>query len=363
MISLKNDKRLRIIFALLTVIVVILYTSIWFYVTSQLENRLKNLQYKTDNISFIFSDVQISGFPFYITAKFKDIKFNYNKNNKAASFAIDFISDTLEVKSNILFSTFSIKFPKESLIDIFSNKKIFKLKIIADDTHYFEVNEKSLTNIPLIIAYLKDQNIDLFKDIGLAKARYTSTNLRFIDAVTNKEIFNNSSNLELKISYKKDNISGLALKTNHNIEFIDNEFVGHKFKRLISHIDIATKVKPYDHILAFTAADFNIVELVVDNSSIKLKGTSEINKDKTTYTDMSLKLTNFQAFIKNMLEQGKLSQGKLDVLKECLKQTTGDEKADNIEIKIYNSKDNELRIGNIDSANFKSYIHRFIVSE
>lgn len=365
MIQLKRSKSLIIKLALaLLFLFVVSYSIAWFYLANKFEAQVKNLQYKTENILFSFSDAKISGFPFWITAKLKDIKFNYNKNLKASeSPSLDFLSDSLEVKTNILFNKIRLTLPKESLIKIFNNKNIIQIKIQNDNTHYLELKEKSFFNTNLILSYLKTKDTNLFKNISLKKAIYNSTNLKFINASKDKEIMSNSADLELSFSYKKDKVSGIALKSYYDIKFIESEFIGHKFKNFSSIIAIDTEVKPYGSILAFTAANFNMVKLKIDDSFIQLNGISKLNEDSSSNTDMVLKLHKLQDFIDNLSNQKIISQERIDIIKELVKQTTGnDTMIDNLEVKIYNTKENEIRIGQISSIDFKSYLHRFMAS-
>ncbi len=354
------------IITIFLLILTLCYVAAWFYAADHLKKIASNFQYKNENTNLSFDKIEVSGFPFALEAELSDIRFGYHLHNSLIHLGLDFISDSVKLKTNILFTKALIKFPEQSSIIITNDDKILKFKIKSDEEHYLQLTEKSMFNTYKALAYLYTSNNVFLENLNLERIEYKSKGLNFIDADTLKEILTTNSALDLKIGYKSDAINHFAFKTEHLINILDNKYVNHNFKQFSSKIDISTKLKSYGEILSILAADFNIVNFKLDDFSLTLNGHAKNNKndskDNSNSVDLNLKIVNLQKLITQLINENTLSPERTSILQHFMKAATGEEEVNDAEIKIYNSKDNSIRVGNLDFINAKAYLHQFLTS-
>ena len=345
----------------LTLFFISIYTAAWFYAAHHFKNIVKDFAYKDDNQEFSFKDMHIGGFPFELKANLTGIDFKYKVKNILLNVSLDLSADTLNLSSNFLANKIVVTFPENLSIAIHNNDQISKFDILSDKEHYLELHEKNLVNIHKIIYNLYNSKAITFDNFKLGEVFYKSKKLHFINKDSNQEIFNSASNIKLQIQHKSDEINGIYLKTNNSINITDSKFVGHNFKQLSSIIDVSTKVKPYGNILSILSANFNLMNLNIDNFFLKLTGKAKNNADGKPEVDLSLKIADFNNFINSLETQKLVSQEKIGILKDLMKHITGETEVNNTDIKIYSAKDESIRIGNIDTTTLSAYLHQFIM--
>ena len=337
------------------------YTAAWFYAAHHFKNIVKNFPYKEANQEFSFKDMHIGGFPFELKANLTGIDFKYKVKNILLNISLDLSADTLNLSSNFLANKIVITFPENLSISINNNDKVSKFDILSDKEHYLELHEKNLVNIHKIIYNLYKSKAITFDTFKLGGIYYKSKKLHFMNKDDNQELFNSASDIKLQIQHKSDKIDGIYLKTNNLINIIGSKFVGHDFKQLSSNIDVSTRVKPYGNILSILSANFNLVNLKIDNFSLKLTGKAKNNTDREPEVDLALTITDFNNFINSLETQNLVSKEKVEILNGLMKHITGEPEINNTNIKIYSAKDESIRIGNIDTETLSIYFHQLIM--
>jgi hypothetical protein len=183
--------------------------------------------------------------------------------------------------------------------------------------------------------------------------------LIFINKDKNLEVFHISSNLHGSINYKSNN--ELTLKADHLIKVIDDEYVGYNFKFLTNKVDIFTKLEPVKDVYVIKLAKLNSIDLKIDNFIANLSGLYS-NSNQSTI-DLELRLNNYKEFLNHLKSKSTINQEISDALQDIIQLASGEKKLDHAVIKIYNSKDSDLRIGYTDINGIKEYLQQFIKSE
>ena len=342
---------------------VVFYTLAWFYAAHHFKNAIKDLPYKEENQQFSFKESHIEGFPFQLKAILTDINFSYKIKNSLLDIGIDLSADTLKLSSNFLANKIIVTFPGKLSFIVNNGDKESKFDIFSDKEHYLELHEKNLVNIHKIIYKLYSSEAITIDEFKLRELFYKSKKLNFINKDTNQEIFDSASEIRLKINHNDDEVNAISLKTNNFINIKDSEFVGYNFKELSTNIDVSTKVKPYGNILSILSANFNLLNLKIDNFSLNLNGKAKNDTNGKPEIDILLKILDFNNFINSLETQKLLSQEKSTILKDLIKNITGESEVNNADIKIYSAHDESTRIGNIDTKTFSAYLNQLIIGK
>ncbi len=160
------------------------------------------------------------------------------------------------------------------------------------------------------------------------------------------------------MKYTSNALTGLKLKTNNSIRILDNQYYSHDFKDFFGKLDISTILKPHGSIFAITSVDFHSLQLGVDQSALALTGSANNSKATGIKVNLTLQLIEWKKFTAQLQQQQILSAERLLTLNNLIQAITGEDNVNNTSIKIYNSKDDSLRIGNSDVENISSYLQQ-----
>ena len=355
------SKKLKLLLAI-SLSLIAIYIGSWFYAAHHLEKTLKNFPYQTNSQTLSFKSIKVSGFPFKLKARITDPNFKYQLKNSFADVSMDFSSDYLKTETNLLLNHIKFFFPKKSSLTFILNDKVSKLDIISADNHYLNLHEENLINSHRIIQALYQHKKLTDLDFSLEKVTYHAGDLHLIDQIKTQE----AMNIQADLSALKQPISATkinwTLKTNNNINILDSSYVGHKFRKLASKIDLSAILKPHQNIFSILAVDIKFLQIEIDQFKSILIGHAKTEKQKLD-VDFILKLKDWKYLTNQLIEQKIISTDKSIVLSSFMKAITGEEDINDIDIKIYSSNDGELRIGNADMDVFSSHIQQFIMSQ
>lgn len=341
--------------------IAIVYTGCWFYAADNLKKNLNNLVYNKNSKDLSVENLQIKGFPFNLEAVIEKLSFKYQLKNNFVDLDFNFSSNDVSVKTNLLFNKINLIFPQNSLVFLNLNGKVSNLNIISNKKNYIEISDNSFVNTPEVIYNLIFLNKLSMDDFKIKAISYKAEDLVFINKDKNREVFHISSKLHGLINYKSKSNNELELKAYHLFKVIDEEYLGYNFKLLSNKVDISTTLKSVQDVFVIKAAKFNIIDFQIDNFIVNLSGVFEDSSKANI--DLELKLSQYKEFLNNLVKHSMLSQDKVEILQNLIQLASGDKNSENAVIKIYNSKDNELRVGYTDMNGVNDSLQQLIMSK
>ncbi|MEK6733945.1 MAG: hypothetical protein AABY27_02425 [Pseudomonadota bacterium] len=344
----------------------VIYSIIWFYAARNLEILLKEVAFKKENQLLEFEKVKVSGFPFKLKAKVYNLKYHFHYTEEPTSkFTANFTANSLSICSNILFNKFSFHFPKESMLNVIYDDKFSNIKLISNDEHYIQIKEDHFINLYRVIKHIKDIEKIQYDDITVKQVKYYSKNLDLINESLNKKIVNMDSDFEVNLGYRSDKLRNLALDSSSNINIGEDSSFKKDSNNIITNIKLETKLKPDDEGDTFSilAAKVDNLDLKFNSTKLTFSGEMKDHVNDNLFIEFNLSITDFNNFINLLLSNGKISAEKANILKEAFKAISGSEDIDNINIRIYNSKDGFIKIGNTDMDSLRLFFQQFLTSD
>jgi hypothetical protein len=338
----------------------IIYSCLWFVAANKLNEIAKHLSYEQDNWKITHEGIKTTGFPFKFKLRVDKLKITYD--NKILALKVEALLNTAKLQTGPLFNYIDLSLPDHILVDTYYNHKFNQWSVISKNGSRIKVEELSLINTFKVAELINDPAKFESQEYSLSNFRYAYKNLSFIDRVRNQEIFNSNTDTTIQIQHKSNNLFNIIIKAINDIKFIDSVFVGHQFKDITYKTDISLNAKRIDNkYSSIPSIDINLLNFTIDNFSFNLIGKIH-HENNATKVDMELKLKEWDMFTNQLLNQKIISADKDLILKNMIREVSGKENNNDIDIKIYTAKEGGVRVGKIDLNLLNGYLNQFIRS-
>ncbi len=338
-----------------------LYSGLWFWSAHQLKQKLKETIYSSERTTLSFNKVKIYGFPFKLKAKINNLYFRYRFNNNIFNLSFEVFANDLTVKTNLFFNHAMISFPNKSALIFTRDNKASKFEISSDHNHYLEIYDANLINLHKIVKSLYHKKLPESSEFNLERIVYHSKNLNFTDQDNKTAIMNSDANIDSKMLYEENRVSGIELKTRNLINIKDKQFFDTFFSKIFSEIDFYANIRSHDNMFIVNKTDLRSLKLDINELNVNLSGKTEIDQSKKTIVNFQLQLKNLKNFLQDLQENKIISTGQNTVIENFFHEITGKDIIDSqLNIPIYSTKEDSIRLGNADISIFTSYAQLFL---
>jgi hypothetical protein len=332
----------------ISALIIVVYFSFWFLVANSMKTYIeKTLQ--GSNSNFNIANVKISGFPFNFILESDSLSY---KNDKPSFFS-SINTDKLRLKTNILVNKIYLILPPQTNINLAFNNENHEYKFLSNPNNDLVIQLDGYRSI-FNLAKIYFTNEGHFLDgLDINKINFNLNDLQVYNKTKNLHFFNNNSKFEIT-SAKQGNNFLYTLKTSSKINFIQNDQNSFYVSILASELDSQAKRSSinYEHELIL-----NKLALQLDNFRAEFSGNKSF-QNKTHDINLSVKLENLNDLTNLLIKNQLITDKQEQLILAIFTRITGSTNTNLVEFKITNTKDNDIRIGLLDSKEILNLIQQ-----
>lgn len=340
-------KKFAKFFTLFTLIVISIYTGIWFYAAHQIKQACS----KEPNFSY--SKLSVTGFPFKIHLKFHDVQIN--TTDEKLNLSATLFLKVLKLETNIFFHELEISSLNQLSYEINYQDKTTKLIDIINGQHYLKLTDSSDNNSFEVLKSLLTGKI--YQGFSLKELDYKAEDIQTFDKETNTQILQSSYDIKLKRKIIKGKTE-LEIEKNININIIGDKNLAPilnkvPFKNFAISNDakITSRLEEKGYVLPLIY--IKNLDLKLDNTEINITGSSKENKSGKNNFNFDVTVLDLNSLFEQLVKEQILPTEYHQILISVLKDITGEDfPQDKIKFIIQNDK-NGIKLGN-------SYIYTLI---
>jgi hypothetical protein len=339
-----------------------LYSYAWFYSAHYLKIFLSEFSNDKKNNQISFSIKKISGFPFNLKVKLKDVTAEYKISNIAINKDVKLDLESVTLETNVLFNYIKIILPKKVSIQATAENVMSKYELISNSMHSLEVAENNFINTHRLIEILSMPEIDLGElDLKIKRLDYIIEDLHVFNQVSGKEVFYNTSNTHVYIDRLSNIRTAIKIRAENNVTIIDHDDFA--FHNLLSKLKVGGITKANEDTYSLISGDVKKLKLDLDGTEFSLLGsTKDLDSGKLDLS-MILKVIKWKNLLDRLKEKEILSYNRYIILNTMIKSITGEYNPTDMEINIHTSKDGFIRVGQTDFSSIKDYFQQFLTSK